>query len=86
MMTAFPQATVALVIGGAQCGLIYVGLRYMGEAAADRRSQHEETMTVLPDQREFTCQQGAALADIGAGIQELLQRSTSPPSPSPLRG
>ena len=27
-----------------QCGLIYIGLRRMGEVAADRKAQHEETM------------------------------------------
>ncbi len=35
-----------------QCGLIYVGLRRMGEAAADRKAQHEETMTALQHQHE----------------------------------
>ncbi len=36
-----------LVVGLLQCGLIYIGLRRMGEAAADRRAQHEETMATL---------------------------------------
>jgi len=35
-----------------QCGLIYIGLRRMGEAADDRRAQHEETMTALQHQHE----------------------------------
>ena len=34
-------------VGVVQCGLIYIGLRRMGEAAADRRAQHEETMATL---------------------------------------
>ena len=46
----YVQAGVALVIGGLQCGLIYVGLRRMGEASAERKAQHDETMTVLQNQ------------------------------------
>ena len=34
-------------VGLLQCGLIYIGLRRMGEAAADRKAQHEETMATL---------------------------------------
>ena len=40
----YVQAGVALVIGLAQCGLIYVGLRRMGEASAERKAQHDENM------------------------------------------
>ncbi|WP_420431286.1 hypothetical protein [Candidatus Poriferisocius sp.] len=36
-----------LVVGLLQCGLIYIGLRRMGEATADRRAQHEESMATL---------------------------------------
>ncbi len=46
----YVQAGVALVVGGLQCGLIYVGLRRMGEASAERKAQHDETMTVLQNQ------------------------------------
>ena len=46
----YVQAAVALVVGGLQCGLIYVGLRRMGEASAERKAQHDETMTVLQNQ------------------------------------
>ena len=46
----YVQAGVALVIGGLQCGLIDVGLRRMGEASAERKAQHDETMTVLQNQ------------------------------------
>ena len=48
----YVQAGVALVIGGLQCGLIYVGLRRMGEASAERKAQHDETMTALTAQHE----------------------------------
>ncbi len=40
----YVQAGVALVIGLAQCGLISVGLRRMGEASAERKAQHDENM------------------------------------------
>ena len=49
---AYVQAGVAGVIGLAQCGLIYVGLRRMGEASAERKAQHDETMTALKTQHE----------------------------------
>ena len=49
---AYAQAGVALVIGGLQCGLIYVGLRRIGEASAERKAQHDETMTAMKTQRE----------------------------------
>ena len=48
----YVQAGVALVIGGLQCGLIYVGLQRMGEASAERKAQHDETMTAMKTQRE----------------------------------
>ena len=34
-------------VGLLQCGLIYIGLRRLGESAADRKAQHEETMAAL---------------------------------------
>ena len=39
-------------VGLLQCGLIDIGLRRMGEAAADRKAQHEESMTALQHQHE----------------------------------
>ena len=51
-MGTFAQAVVALVIGGLQCGLIYVGLRRMGEASTERKDQHAETMTAMKVQHE----------------------------------
>ena len=50
LIVTYVQAGVALVIGGLQCGLIYIGLRRMGEASAERKAQHDETMTVLQNQ------------------------------------
>ena len=51
-VAVFAQAVVTLVIGGIQCGLIYVGLRRLGEASVERKAQHEETMQVLQNQRD----------------------------------
>ncbi len=34
-------------VGLLQCGLIYIGLHRMGEAAADRKAQHDESMATL---------------------------------------
>ncbi len=39
-------------VGLLQCGLIYIGLHRMGEAAADRKAQHDETMVALQHQHE----------------------------------
>ena len=47
-----------LVIGLAQCGLIYYGLRLMSQGSSERTgqltAQHEETMTALKAQHEET--------------------------------
>ena len=40
-------AVGSLGVGLLQCGLIYMGLRRMGEAAADRKAQHDATMATL---------------------------------------
>ena len=50
----YVQAGVALVVGGLQCGLIYIGLRRMGEASAERKDQHAETMTALETRHEVS--------------------------------
>ncbi len=44
MIAALLQAGLGFVISVVQCGLIYVGLRRMGQASDERRTQHEETM------------------------------------------
>lgn len=54
MSAAFLQAGLGFVIGVGQCGLIYVGLRRIGEASDERKSQHEETMEAMQAQREET--------------------------------
>ena len=45
-----------LVIGLAQCGLIFYGLRLMSQGSAERTAQltaqHDETMTAMKTQRE----------------------------------
>ena len=45
-----------LIIGLAQCGLIYYGLRLMSQGSAERTAQltaqHDETMTAMKTQRE----------------------------------
>lgn len=47
-----------LIIGLAQCGLIYYGLRLMSQGSSERTAQltaqHEETMTALKAQHEET--------------------------------
>ena len=42
-----PASGLGFVIGVVQCGLIYVGLRRMGEASDERKSQHKETMEAM---------------------------------------
>ncbi len=39
-----------LVVGLVQCGLIYVGLKRMGESSAERKAQHEAAMQTMKDQ------------------------------------
>ncbi len=41
-----------LAIGLIQYGLIYVGLRRMGQASEERKTQHAETMAALQQQGE----------------------------------
>ena len=52
MIAVFLQAGLGFVIGVVQCGLIYVGLRRMGQASDERKTQHEETMEAMQAQRE----------------------------------
>ena len=52
MIAAFLQAGLGFVISVVQCGLIYVGLRRMGQASDERKTQHEATMHHLESQRE----------------------------------
>ncbi len=47
MIAAFLQAGLGFVIGVVQCGLIHVGLRRMGQASDERKTQHEETMEAI---------------------------------------
>ncbi len=72
----FAQAGVALVIGGLQCGLIYVGLRRMGEASAERKAQHTETMTAMQTQHEENM---AAHAESMTALKELIVRTAPRP-------
>ena len=52
MIAAFLQAGLGFVISVVQCDLIYVGLRLMGQASGERKTQHEETMEAMQTQRE----------------------------------
>ncbi len=64
MEAAWAQVFVGIgqvSIGLAQCAIIWYGLRLMQTTSADRNRQLD--------------QQGKALENIGAGIQELLKRS-----------
>ncbi len=79
----YVQAAVALIIGGFQCGLIYVGLRRMGEASAERKAQHEETMTVMQAQHAETmtvmqtrhAENMAAHEESMTALKELIRRT-----------
>ena len=68
----YVQAGVAGVIGLLQCGLIYVGLRRMGEASAERKAQHDETMTALKTQHEVSM---AAHEASMTALTELIRRT-----------
>ena len=52
MIAAFLQASSGFVIWVVQCVLIYVGLRRIGQASDERKSQHEEAMEAMRTQRE----------------------------------
>ena len=67
LWTTYVQAGVALLVGGAQCGLIAWGIRVM----RDSNHSRDATLTALKDQSQ-------ALAAIGAGIQELLRERRTP--------
>ena len=41
------HALIALLVGGTQCLLIWVGLKQMSRASEARDKQHEETMAAL---------------------------------------
>ena len=44
MIATFLQAYLGSLIGVAQCALVYVGPRRMGQDSDERKGQHEETM------------------------------------------
>ena len=88
LWTTYAQAGVALLVGGAQCGLIAWGIRVM----RDSNQSRDATLTALGDQSQALADVGQALrdqgqalrdqsqvlADIGAGIQELLRERRTP--------
>ena len=41
------HALIALLVGGTQCLLIWIGLKQMSRASTARDKQHEETMAAL---------------------------------------
>lgn len=61
------------IVGLIQCGLIGYGLWIMQKGNADRAEQVKYQQQYQERQDAALEQQGAALADIGAGIQELLR-------------
>ena len=63
---------VAGVVGVGQCLLIAWGIKIMRDGNASR----DANLKALETQGKALETQGKALADIGAGIQELLRRST----------
>ena len=72
------QAGVALLVGAVQCGLIYIGLRYMRRAADHRDQQHQETMRALEAQ---TATQQARHQETMRALEALILR-TAPPTSS----
>ena len=56
MIAVFLQAGLGFLIGVVQCALIYVGLRRMGQASDERKTQHEEAMQAMQTQHEETAQ------------------------------
>lgn len=72
MIAVFLQTGLGFVIGVAQCGLIYVGLRRMGEASDERKGQHEETMEAMRTQHEETMR---ALEVQHEALRELITRT-----------
>ncbi len=79
MMGTFLQASLGFVIGVIQCGLIYIGLKRMGQSSEDRKSQHEETMEAMRSQHEATMHaldiQREASAVHGEALRELIART-----------
>ena len=72
MIAVFLQASLGFVIGVVQCGLIYVGLRRMGQASDERKSQHEETMEAMQTQHQETMR---ALEVQHEALRELITRT-----------
>ena len=77
MWTDVAGVLVAGVVGLGQCALIAWGIKVMKGSNESReanmeasRNQHEATMKALQDQ-------GQVLADIGAGIREVLERTAT---------
>ena len=71
---AFLQVGEALLVGLVQCGLLAWGISVMQENNKSR----DATLTTLGDQSQALRDQGQVLADIGAGIQELLRERRTP--------
>ncbi len=69
---AFLQASLGFVIGVVQCGLIYIGLKRMGQASEDRKSQHEEAMEAMKSQHGATMH---ALDIQREALRELIART-----------
>ena len=81
LWTTYAQAGGALLVGGAQCGLIAWGIRVM----RDSNHSRDATLTALRDQSQTLADVGQSLRDqsqtlaaIGAGIQELLRERRTP--------
>ena len=76
MWSTYAQAGVALLVGGAQCGLIAWGIRVM----RDSNHSRDATLTALGDQSQALAAIGAALRDqsqvlaaIGAALRDQSQ-------------
>ena len=52
MIDTILQASLGFVIGVVQCGLIHIGLKRVGQASEDRKSQHKATMRASEAQHD----------------------------------
>ena len=78
LWTAVASPIVALLVGGGQCLLIWLGIRAMRDSNKSREPLLESLQATTASLREVTTdlrEQRLASQDQSTGIRELLQRS-----------
>ena len=72
---------VVLIVGLAQCALIWIGLRQMRAASASRDrqidNQHQEVMTVLTAQSDTLAALVNGLASATRSLEAVIERTSS---------